>query len=91
MNNTENMTKEQRILRMMRTVLGRIVVETTPAKGETEHPLTEQTFHDIKACFALISEREKELAEEHGNGMNHRPQYMGEKPTEKVVPMDSIK
>lgn len=62
--NTE-LSKEQRVMRMMRMVLANIVKDTTPQPG-MHHPLSQQTIEDIKACFALISARETELAEEAG-------------------------
>jgi len=61
--NTEKLSKEQRILRLMRKTLGNVVRDVTPLGGRP-NPLTESTIQDIKDCFALISEREKELAEQ---------------------------
>ncbi|HEY6094431.1 MAG TPA: segregation and condensation protein A [Gallionellaceae bacterium] len=63
--NVENLSKEQRILRVLRKVLANIVKDATPAPGQP-HPLTEATVHDIRDLFALISEREAELAAEAG-------------------------
>jgi hypothetical protein len=60
--NTEELSKEQRILRAMRKTLGNVVRDVTPLGGRP-NPLTESTIQDIKECFALISEREHELAE----------------------------
>ena len=60
--NTEELSKEQRILRLMRKTLGNIVKDVTPSGGRT-NPLSGDTIQDIKDCFALISERERELAE----------------------------
>ena len=59
---TEELSKEQRILRLMRKTLGNIVRDVTPLGGRT-NPLSGDTIQDIKDCFALISEREQELAE----------------------------
>ncbi|MBI1174380.1 MAG: segregation and condensation protein A [Sideroxydans sp.] len=58
----KELSKEQRILRLMRKTLGNIVKDVTPHGGRT-NPLSENTIQDIKDCFGLISEREKELAE----------------------------
>ena len=55
------LSKEQRILRMVRKTLGAIARETAPQHGE-KHPLSKQTFEDMRNCFGLITEREKELA-----------------------------
>ncbi len=60
--NTIELSKEQRILRLMRKTLGNIIKDVTPRPGR-ENPLSENTILDIRDCFALISEREKELAE----------------------------
>jgi len=60
--NTEELSKEQRILRAMRKTLGNVVRDVTPLGGRP-NPLTGDTIQDIKDCFALISERERELAE----------------------------
>lgn len=59
--NTEELSKEQRILRAMRKTLGNVVRDVTPLGGRP-NPLTVDTIQNIKDCFALISERERELA-----------------------------
>ncbi len=59
---TAELNKEQRILRLMRKTLGNVVRDVTPLGGRP-NPLTDGTIQDIKDCFALISERERELAE----------------------------
>lgn len=81
--NDEKITKEQRILRVMRQVLGGIVKDTTPKPGML-HPLSDKTIEDIKACFALISAREAELYEE-----NHlRPVFSDEQRSATVIPIN---
>lgn len=60
--NTIELSKEQRILRLMRKTLGNIVKDVTPGPGR-DNPLSDNTILDIRDCFALISERERELAE----------------------------
>ena len=60
--NTAELSKEQAILRAMRKTLGNVVRDVTPLGGRP-NPLTGDTIQDIKDCFALISERERELAE----------------------------
>lgn len=78
-----DISKEQRILRVMRQVLGGIVKDTTPKPGML-HPLSDQTIEDIKACFALISAREAELYEE-----NHlRPVFADEPHSATVIPIN---
>lgn len=68
------LTKEQRILRVLRKVLANIVKDATPAPG-MPHPLQESTVHDIRDLFGLIAEREAELAAEAGLAMNEKPYY----------------
>ena len=59
------LSKEQRILRAMRKTLGSVVRDATPLGGRP-NPLTDTTVQEIKDCFALISERERELASQLG-------------------------
>jgi hypothetical protein len=73
----DSLSQEQQIMVIMRKVLGSIVRETTPQPGH-RHPLSEGTIQDIKQCFALISAREKELAEEAGIENKMRPRYIDE-------------
>jgi hypothetical protein len=82
--NTEELSKEQRILRAMRKTLGNVVRDVTPLGGRT-NPLTNDTIQDIKDCFSLISERERELAESL-NFDQAKPYYQnGEQPNAKVI------
>ena len=68
------LSKEQRILRVLRKVLANIVKDATPAPG-MPHPLSESTIHDIRDLFGLIAEREAELAAEAGLAINEKPYY----------------
>jgi hypothetical protein len=61
---TEELKKEQRILSQMRKTLGSVVKDVTPLGGS--NPLSASTIQDVKDSFALISDREKELAEKLG-------------------------
>jgi hypothetical protein len=82
--NTEELSKEQRILRLMRKTLGNVIKDVTPLGGRT-NPLSANTIQDIKDCFGLISEREGELAEAL-NFDQAKPYYAdGEQPNAKVV------
>ena len=88
---TENETsKEQRILLVMRKLLGSIVRETTPSPG-MKHTLSEHTREDIRMCFGLISARERELAEKTGINMEMRPRYSDQPSTSTVVSMNTLK
>ena len=81
---TEELRQEQRILRQMRKTLGNVVKDVTPLGGRT-NPLSDSTIQDIKDCFGLISERERELAEAL-NFDQAKPYYAdGEQPDAKVV------
>jgi len=82
--NIENLSKEQRILRVLRKVLANIVKDATPAPGEAS-PLSDSTIHDIRDLFGLISEREAELAEEAGMSRNEKPYFTDEPQKSKVV------
>jgi hypothetical protein len=84
MEHLDGLSKEQRILRVLRKVLANIVKDTTPAAGE-QHPLQESTIHDIRDLFGLIAEREKELAEEAGRASNEKPMYPDQPRKSKVV------
>jgi hypothetical protein len=78
------LSKEQQILRLMRKTLGNVVRDATPLGGRP-NPLTANTIQDIKDCFALISEREKELADKLGFDQA-KPYYTdGELPNAQVL------
>jgi hypothetical protein len=63
--NIEELKKEQRNLSIMRKTLSNIVRDATPVTGNP-HPLSNGTIEEIKYCFAIISGREKELADKLG-------------------------
>ena len=83
--NSDDLSKDQKILIALRKTLSGVVRETTPPPG-MQHPLTAQTIEDIKHCFVLIAAREKELAEEKGQTNDARPRYADEPKTSHVVP-----
>ena len=80
----EELSKEQRVMRMMRKVLAGIIRDTTPAPG-MKHPLSDNSLQDIRDCLALIAAREAELAESLGLSRDERPYYTDEKPSATVV------
>jgi hypothetical protein len=68
----------------MRRTLGNVVKDVTP-RGGRPNPLSEETILDIRDCFSLISERERELAESL-DFEQARPYFVdGEKPKAKVI------
>ncbi len=85
MTSNNEISTEQRVMRVMRKVLASVVKDTTPQHG-TYHVLSQQTIEDIKACFALISAREMELAKEAGIA-EERPHFSDEPNKAKIVPI----
>jgi hypothetical protein len=78
------LSKEQRIMRIMRKTLGNIVKDVTPYGGRS-NPLSADTIQGIKDCFAMISDRERELADALGFDES-RPYYPdSESPSAKVI------
>ena len=84
--NEEILSKEQRILRVLRKVLANIVKDATPAPG-MPHPLKESTIHDIRDLFGLISEREAELADQSKPHRNEKPFFSDEPKKSNVIKM----
>lgn len=82
------LTHEQQILIAMRKTLAAIVKDVTPPPG-MRHPLSEATIQDVRQCFALISAREKELADAQGRG-GERPHYADEPQVAQVVPIAGL-
>ena len=80
---------EQRILRVMRKVLAKIVREVAPRPGTTG-PLSDDTVEDIRQCFNLISIRERELAEAQGM-TPQKPFYPDQPQSAKVVKITARK
>jgi hypothetical protein len=81
------LTKEERILRMMKRVLTDVAKDTAPGPG-LRHPLTRSTIQGIRECLVLITAREQELAEEFGRDTSARPYFIDEPRSEVVVPID---
>ena len=80
----EDQSKEQRILRVLRKVLGNIVKETAPRPGRPR-PLSDDTVAEIRDLFGLIAEREAELAAEAGIARDERPHFADEPQTTHAV------
>lgn len=81
------LTKEQRILAMVKHVLTDVARDTHAPPG-VKHPLTDNTIKGIRDCLTLIVAREQELAEALGEKMNLRPRYADEPRKSTVVPIN---
>lgn len=84
------LTKEERILRMMKAVLTGVARDTATEPG-LKHPLSEQSIRNIRECLMAITVREQELAREHGRDTSARPRYVDEPRSEVVVSLDALK
>ncbi len=82
----EDLTKEQRILRVMKRVLTGIAKDTYTRPGH-RHPLSDETVEDIRNCLSLITAREVELNKAAGRSMDQRPRFIDEPQTSVVVPL----
>jgi len=81
------LTKEQRILTLVKRVLTDVARDTHAPPG-MQHPLTENTINGIRDCLTLIVAREQELAEALGTPMDMRPRYVDEPRKSTVVPIN---
>lgn len=81
-------TQEERIMRLMKRVLTDIAKDTYTRPGH-RHPLRDDTVQGIRDCLALISARERELAEAAGRPMDKRPRFVDEPPSSVVVSLDT--
>ena len=84
---SQKMTKEERILRVMKRVLTDVAKDTYTRPGY-RHPLSEATVEGIRNCLALISARETELNAAAGRSMDARPRFVDEPPSSVVVQLD---
>ena len=88
--NKDNITKEEKILQVMRKVLTDIAKDTyTPP--DLKHPLSSGTIESIRDCLGLISIRESEIAIEAGRESTMRPRYVDEPSSSVVVKTDFSK
>lgn len=84
--NDKELTREERILRVMRRVLTDIAKDTYTRPGH-RHPLSDETVNDIRQCLGLITAREAELNAEAGREMKARPRFIDEPQSSVVVPL----
>ena len=84
---SNDLTKEERILHMVKKVLSNVAKDTYTAPG-LKHPLSEQTILEIRECLGLVVSRESELAQEHGRDKSARPRFIDEPSSTVVVNFD---
>lgn len=80
---------EERLLRMMKRVLTDVAKDTFAKPGH-RHPLSDHTIEGMRNCLALITARERELAEAAGRPMNMRPRFIDEPKKEVVVSLETL-
>jgi len=88
----DSLSTEERILRVMRKVLTRIIKETATPPGE-QHPLSAACIKDMRECLFLVSAREQQLVRDDGRSMDQRPRYANDLPAKGTfeVTLDQIK
>lgn len=79
----DDITQEQRILRMCKRVLTDIAKDTVTPPG-MKHPLSEHTIQGIRDCLQLIASRETEILAEQGKASTSKP-YFTDQPQKNVV------
>ena len=75
---------EERILQAVKLTLANVIKDTATPHG-MRHPLSDGTILDLRQCLALISARERELAEAVGRPIAMRPRFADEPPKEDKV------
>jgi hypothetical protein len=79
------LSMEERILTAVKLTLAAVIKDTATPHG-MRHPLSDGTIKDLRQCLALISARERELAQAAGRPIGGRPRYADEPPrADKVI------
>jgi len=78
------LSMEERILKAVKMTLASVIKDTATPPG-MRHPLSDATIEDLRQCLALISARERELAQAAGRSTEARPRYVDEASKESVV------
>ena len=78
------LSMEERILQAVKLTLAGVVRDTATPHG-MRHPLSDATIQDLRQCLALISARERELAQAAGRPVGARPRYADEPGREDAV------
>ena len=81
---TAELSMEERILQAVKLTLAAVIKDTATPHG-MRHPLSDRTIEDLRQCLALISARERELAEAAGKPTGGRPRYADEAKSEDKV------
>jgi hypothetical protein len=71
------LSMEERILMAVKLTLAAVIKDTATPHG-MRHPLSDGTIKDLRQCLALISARERELAQAAGRPISGRPRYTDE-------------
>ncbi len=75
---------EERILQAVKLTLAGVIRDTATPHG-LRHPLSDKTIEDLRQCLALISARERELAQAAGRPLGGQPRYADEPGREEKV------
>jgi len=75
---------EERILQAVKLTLAGVIRDTATPHG-MRHPLSDATIQDLRQCLALISARERELAQAAGKLLGAQPRYADEPGREDAV------
>jgi len=78
------LSMEERILQAMKLTLAGVIKDTATPHG-MRHPLSDATIQDLRQCLALISARERELAQAAGRPVGGQPRYADEPGREDTV------
>lgn len=71
------LSMETRILAAVKLTLAAVIRDTATPHG-MRHPLSDATIQDLRQCLALISARERELAQTAGQPAMARPHFADE-------------
>ena len=78
------LSMEERILQAVKMALANVIKDTATPHG-MRHPLSDGTIEDLRQCLALISARERELAQAAGKAAGGKPRYADEPAREETV------
>jgi len=84
MTSDSELSKEERILQAVKLTLAAVIKDTATPHG-MRHPLSDGTIQDLRQCLALISARERELAQAAGRPTSGQPRYADERVREDQV------